>query len=161
MKKNQRTLLILLLLLLLLWRWRNRNITKKVNGGGNGNGNGNGNYTDQSFWNCVGGVAGNLCVEVNSVDANADSFESLIECQDSCMGSPANPSGNGGTPTNGGGNQPPCINDSGLPCIWGCMDPTAMNYYAGADMDDGSCCYSFTDCCDKGVFPPTSTACSD
>jgi hypothetical protein len=51
-------------------------------------------------------------------------------------GSTATNGSNGSTATNGNGSY-----DDEL-IIYGCTDPTAINYYAGAGSDDGSCIYN-------------------
>ena len=48
--------------------------------------------------------------------------------------------------------------------IFGCTDPTACNYYAGADIDDWSCVPCLIGCTDPTATdydPAATTACND
>ena len=46
------------------------------------------------------------------------------------------------TTTNGCTSQDTIFIDNVVPLVYGCTDPLALNYYAGANVDDGSCTYT-------------------
>ena len=62
-------------------------------------------------------------------------FVGLEKGRENCIYGSVNGS-NGSTATNGNVS----YNDELI--IYGCTDPTAINYYAGAGSDDGSCIYN-------------------
>ena len=127
MKKRDRTLLILLLLLILAWRFISRK-SKSANVGGS---------TGDKFNEATIGVqptATHTTAITNNGNGNGNGTIGL-----------GNTGISGGMPS-----VPGCT-------LFGCTDPLALNYYPGACADSPAtpCCYSYNDCCDKGIYSPS------
>ena len=53
-----------------------------------------------------------------------------------------------------------CDDGSCIAPVYGCTDPLALNYYAGASIDNGSCCY-VSGCMDPIYTEYDALACID
>tara|TARA_R110002020_G_scaffold45597_3_gene130305 strand:+ start:2906 stop:9487 length:6582 start_codon:yes stop_codon:yes gene_type:complete len=93
---------------------------------------------------------GTPCVDANSqpIGFAASNFDYKFDC---C--SPENPNPSLET----GGNYTSCCHYPAI--LFGCTDPTAVNYYAAAVLDDGSCCYA--GCTDPLASNYNANACDD
>ncbi len=93
MKKKQQNMLLGILIILFLWFLftNSKKKTSEVYMTNNANGNGNTNS-----WECIGGVAGNSCIQVPegiSIRSSVPVYNTQADCQAQCFGSPANPNG--------------------------------------------------------------------